>query len=270
MSRGRWSRRLDVVAALTLGTWTATAAAQPGFEEAPAPAIDGLAALSEVLVLEAPPVDVAAAVAAARTEHEMIGGPVRFAEAFEVDVSTASHGRWEASSDGRIAVWRLRVVSDGAVSLNLGFGRYRMPPGGRLRVYTPAGDEVLGPYTDADNEEHGELWTPILSGGDLVIEAAVPVGRIGELELRLDAVNRGFRDLTAVPSPSHGSCNVDVACAAADPYRDQVRSVGHFTKSGTFQCSGALLNNVAGDSRMFFLTAAHCVLTSGEAATMVV
>ena len=249
--------------------WAAAASAQPG-SEAPAPSIPGLAPLSEVLVLETPPLDLAAAVAAARVENEMIGGPVRFAEAFEVDVSTASHGRWEAGSDGRTAVWRLRVVSDGAVSLNLGFGRYRMPPGGRLRIYTPTGDEVVGPYTEADNEEHGELWTPILSGGDLVIEVAVPVARIGELELRLDAVNRGFRDLTAVPSPSHGSCNVDVACAAADPYRDQVRSVGHFTKRGTFQCSGALLNNVAGDSRMFFLTAAHCVLTSGEAATMVV
>ena len=249
--------------------WAAAASAQPGSEEAPAPSIPGLAPLSEVLVLEAPPLDVAAAVAAARTEREMIGGPVRFAEAFEVDVSTASHGRWEAGSDGRTAVWRLRVVSDGAVSLNLGFGRYRMPPGGRLRIYTPAGDEVVGPYTEADNEEHGELWTPILSGGDLVIEVAVPVARIGELELRLDAVNRGFRDLTMVPSPSHGSCNVDVACPAADPYRDQVRSVGVYSKGGNLWCNGVLLNNGAADSRMYFLTAAHC-LASSRAASVVV
>ena len=239
--------------------WAAAASAQPGSEEARAPLIPGLAPLSEVLVLETPPLDVAAAVAAARVENEMIGGPRRFAEAFEVDVSTASHGRWEAGSDGRTAVWRLRVVSDGAVSLNLGFGRYRMPPGGRLRVYTPAGEEVVGPYTDADNEEHGELWTPILSGGDLVIEAAVPVARIGELELRLDAVNRGFRDLEVVSSPSHDYCHIDVACPAADPYRDQVRSVGQYSVRGTYQCSGALVNNAAADSRMFFLTAEHCI-----------
>ena len=188
----------------------------------------------------------------------MIGGPHRFAEPFAVNVGTTSHGRWEAGSDGRTAVWRLRVVSAGAVSLNLGFGRYRMPPGGRLRVFTPSGDEVVGPYTDANNEEHGELWTPILSGGELVIEAAVPVDRLDELELQLSSVNRGFRDLTVVRSPSHQSCNVDVACSAGDPYRDQIRSVAVYTRGGTAGCSGALLNNTAGDSRLFFLTAQHC------------
>ena len=128
--------------AIALGAWAAAASAQPGTEElAPGP-IPGLAPLSEVLVLETLPMDVGVAVAAASAES-LAGGPVRFASPFAVDVSTTSHGRWEVSSDGRTAVWRLRVVSDGAVSLNLGFDRYRMPPGGRLRIHTPAGDEVL-------------------------------------------------------------------------------------------------------------------------------
>lgn len=255
-----------LVLALALGARAELAGAQPGFDE-PAPAVDGLAPLSDVLVLETPPVDVA--VAAARAASETAGGPFRFAEPFAVDVTTLSHGRWETTTDGRTAVWRLRVVSSGAVSLNFGFGRYRMPSGGRLRVYTPGGDEVLGPFTDADNRPHGELWTPILSGGDVVIEVAVPVERIGELELRLDAVNRGFRDLVAVPSPSHGWCNVDVACPAGDPYRDQIRSVGVYTRYGRWRCSGVLVNNTAADSRMFLLTAEHCISNASAAASVV-
>jgi len=238
---------------LNLGAWAA-AFAQPGLERL-APEIEGLAPLSEVLALETPAVS--AAIAAARAASE-VGGPAPFAAPFAVDVSTASHGRWESSSDGRLAVWRLRVVSAAAVSLNLGFGRYRMPPGGRLRVYTPAGGEVAGPFTEADNRPHGELWTPILSGDEVVIEVAVPAARLGQLELRLDTVNRGFRDLSWVRSPSHGSCNIDVACPAGDASRDQIRSVAHWSVGGASMCTGALVNNAAEDSRLFFLTAAHC------------
>lgn len=254
-----------LAAALNLVAWAA-ASAQPGLAPI-APEIDGLAPLSEVPVLETPAVRVA--VAAARTESS-VDGPVSFAEPFTVDASTTSHGRWESSSDGRVAVWRLRVVSAAAVSLNLGFGSYRMPPGGRLRVYTPSGDEVAGPFTETDNRPHGELWTPILPGGDVVIEVAVPAARLGEVGLRLDAVNRGFRDLSSVPSPSHGSCNVDVACPEGDAHRDQIRSVGLYTVEGRFVCTGVLVNNAAADSRLFFLTASHCFDDSSRQAPSVV
>ena len=98
-------------------------------------------------------------------------------------------------------MWRLRVASPGAVSLNFGFTRYRMPPGGRLRVHAAEGGESIGgPFTKADNEAQGELWTPIVSVGDAVIEVAVPAGREEELKLTLISVNRGSRELSAVSS----------------------------------------------------------------------
>ena len=212
-----------------LGLLNEAAYAQPGEEVAPsvpsAPVLEGLAPLSDVLVLDTPPVDVVASRALSAPS-----GRFRFAEAFAVDVSPASHGRWETTSDGRTAVWRLRVVSAGSVSLNLGFTRYRMPPGGRLRIHTPDGSEVIGPFTDADNKAHGQLWTPVVSGGEAVIEVTVLASKVGELELELASVNRGFHDL--VSQRSHGSCNVDVACSSADPYRDQVRSVGLYSIGG--------------------------------------
>ncbi len=221
--------------------------------------MEGLTPASEILPLATPPIAAAffaATVGAA--DHGL------FADPFEVDASPASHGRWETTSDGRTAVWRLPVVSTGAVSLNFGFTRYRMPEGGRLRVLTPDGAEVVGPYTDADNEGHGELWTPLVSGGEAVIEVAVPVDRLGELELELGSVNRGFRELADVVSRAHGDCHIDVACSDADSYRDQVRSVGLIAVGGTQACSGTLLNNTAQDGRPYFLTAAHCGFTSGN------
>ena len=48
------------------------------------------------------------------------GTAPQFAKAFEVDVTPQSHGTWETLADGR-AVWRLRILSKKAYSLNLGF-----------------------------------------------------------------------------------------------------------------------------------------------------
>ncbi len=191
--------------AAVVGLLAAASYAQPVAEtRAPAPDLEGLAPLSAVPILETPPVDVSASRSA-----DGPGEPYRFAEPFAVEVTPATHGRWETTSDGRTAVWRLRVRSAGAVSINLGFTRYRMPPGGRLRVHTPDGEDVVGPYTEADNKSHGELWTPLVSGDDVVIEVAVPADRVGDLELQLGSVNRGFRDLVATdPLRSHQSCHI--------------------------------------------------------------
>ena len=230
--------------AAVVGLLAAASYAQPVAEtRAPAPDLEGLAPLSAVPILETPPVDVSASRSA-----DGPGEPYRFAEPFAVDVTPATHGLWETTSDGLTAVWRLRVRSAGAVSINLGFTRYRMPPGGRLRVHTPDGEDVVGPYTEADNKSHGELWTPLVSGDDAVIEVAVPADRVGDLELQLGSVNRGFRDLVATdPLRSHQSCHIDVACSQADPYRDQVRSVAQIVIDGRITCTGSLLNNTARD-----------------------
>jgi len=96
----------------------------------------------------------------------------------------------------------------------------------------------------------------------------VRVDRLGELELEIGSVNRGFRDLVPdrVSQPSHHSCPVDTACSAADNHRDQVRSVGLYTNSGTRSCTGALLNNTSGDGTPYFLTARHCGFDDGVVA----
>jgi len=219
-------------------------------------------------VLRAPPIAASilayqASSAEAAVDASSSGRPYRFADPFPVDATPATHGRWETTADGETAVWRLRAASAGSVSLNLGFTRYVMPPGGRLWVYTVNGgevEEVIGPFTEADNEAHGELWTPILGGAEVVIEVAVPAERRGELDLRLGSVNRGFRDLPAegIVSPGHASCHVDVACSDADQHRDQARSVGLLQVGGSLVCTGVLLNNASGVRLPLFATVEHC------------
>jgi lysyl endopeptidase len=67
-------------------------------------------------------------------------------------------------------LWRAQIRSPGALSINLGFTQYFMPPGGALHIYTPDRSEIVRPFTSEDNEEHGQLWTPILSGDTAIVE----------------------------------------------------------------------------------------------------
>jgi lysyl endopeptidase len=192
--------------------------------------------------------------------------PPRFAVPNEVSLRPAERGTRERLPDGRL-LWRLRVLAQGALSINLGFSRYHMSPGGRLIVHSSDGRQVVRPFTATDNEGHGELWTPVVMTEDLVVELTVPESEWGLVELELASINygyRGFRDKS-------GACNMDVECLPpGDPWRDQVRAVGVISTGGSTFCSGSLLNDVAQDRKMLFMTANHCGINSGNAASLVV
>jgi V8-like Glu-specific endopeptidase len=167
----------------------------------------------------------------------------------------------------------LRVSSPGALSLNLGFTRYVMPPGGLLFIYSPDYSTVIGPFTEVDNEVHGQLWTPLVPGEEIVIEVRLPAGAESRLELGLTWVNHGYREVGSAQDKSgekSGSCNVDVVCSQGDNWREEIRSVGRYTRSGIYLCTGALVNNTAQDRKPYFLTADHCGITDDNAPSVVV
>jgi hypothetical protein len=210
------------------------------------------------------------AVRAEDEQREAEGEPYRFAIGHQVSITPDTAGTWE-ELDGEI-LWRLQVTSPGALTLNLGFSRYRMPAGGRLFIYTVDHNEVLGAYSEQDNEEHGQLWTPVIHSDDIVVEVTVPSSAVDELELELIAINEGYRGFRPIDKGlgESGLCNVNVACSQGDGWRDQIRSVALLTVRGVAQCSGVLVNNTAKDSRPYFLTANHCGINTGNASTIVV
>ena len=217
--------------------------------------------------------------AALRAQHAPTGqpAPLRFAEPHAVRITPAAKGRWE-QLDRRRVVWRTRIASPGARSINLGFTRYHMPPGGALYLYAPGYKDVIGPFTERDNEAHGELWTPIVPGDEVVVEVVVPIRYQADLELDLTRVNHAFRDFglergrTAGggEAKASGSCNIDVVCPQGDDWREQIRSVGAYTVNGFDTCSGSLVNNTAEDRTPYFLTADHCGVDANDDQTMVV
>lgn len=196
------------------------------------------------------------------------GQPPHYAHRVEVAITPWTESGWEVLRDGRLR-WRLRLHSPEALSLNLGFGRYQMPPGGELTLHTADGLHRIGPFTDRDNEAHGQLWTPPVPGNELVLDLRLPVAGLEDLVLELTSIQHGYVGF-GQSSVKSGECHVDVVCAEADPWIEEVRSVGLVSIEGVRFCSGFLLNNSAQDGRPLFATARHCGIDELNAPSVVV
>jgi hypothetical protein len=217
------------------------ASGQPPVSDAPVhrlPTIDNRALLTEDETRAAP------------------GVPLRYAKPVKVAIYPEHQGAWSLLPDGDW-LWRLRVSSPGAVSLNFGFTRFRMPVGGQLRIYSLDGRSAIRPFTAGDNKDHGQLWTPVLRSDEAVLEVRLPIrGREG-LELELTHIGHGYRPFPGGGGES-GACNVDVVCAVGNPWRKQIRSVAVYSLSGYLSCTGFMVNNTAQDLTSYFMTADHC------------
>ena len=78
--------------------------------------------IAEVAALDLPQLD-NDALLKAELALRAPGRAPHFAENMAVDVSPATHGSWEDLGHGQL-LWRLRVPSAGAKSLNLGFDEF--------------------------------------------------------------------------------------------------------------------------------------------------
>ncbi len=205
---------------------------------------------------------------AAEEEADRPGRAPEFAIPIPVKIRPASSGTWD--EEGTTSIWRTRISSPGAHTLNLGFSEYNLPAGAELFLVTPT--ERFGPMTSADNEDHNQLWTPMLDGDEIMLELRVPTARIKEVKLYLTFVNHDFRGVNKLLS---GACNLDVICGAAngfgivDQYRDIIRSVAALSSGGSRFCTGFLVNNVNNDGAPIFMTANHCGVGPDEAPSLV-
>ncbi len=199
-------------------------------------------------------------------------GPLTFAEPINTDFKINQRGTWE-SIEGDRQVWRLRVKSPGAYSLNLGFEEFYLPPSAVMFLSDADKTHVIGPLTADDNEDHRQWWSPVIPGDDIVIEIQIDSEDRSDLVANLTKVNHDFSGFGAALS---GSCNVDVICDEDDgfelinQYRDLINSVGMYSINGFNACSGSLINTTENDCTPYFLTAFHCELRQSNAATVVV
>ncbi|MCA9309603.1 MAG: hypothetical protein KDA21_00220, partial [Phycisphaerales bacterium] len=223
--------------------------------------------LREVPTIQVPQVDLAA-VSREDDARALAGEPVRFAIPNDVRIIPENDGTWERLDNDRW-MWRLRIHAEGAQSINLGFGRYHMPEGGMMFVYATDGTSSLRPFTPMDNEAHGELWTPVVVSDDIIVEVVLYEKQLDNLALELTSINYGYRGFGDLVERS-GSCNNDVVCPEGDDWQDEISTVGAISTGGSIFCTGFMVNNTANDLTPYFMTANHCGINTGNAASLVV
>lgn len=194
-----------------------------------------------------------------------IDGPWRFAAPHYVFINVTDESTLDILENGS-RIWRLRVISEGAYTLNFGFTTYELADGVTLHMYPAeqsASDPVWeGPYGGRDQAE-GEFWSPVIPGDDVIIEVYAPE-KASAPRLVLAQVNHDYRKFGSCPGQQPGSCNNDVICPEGDPWRDEIRSAGKYTISGSWICSGQMMNSLTSPKAHYFLTANHCGITTGN------
>ena len=185
--------------------------------------------------------------------------PWRFGENIDVDYNLSNSGVWDVLPQGD-RVWRLAIKSAGALTINLTFNTYHLPPGAKLFVYNADKSEVIGAFTDFNNQESGVFATTLVRGDQMVIEYDEPANPQFPGQLNLTRVTHGYRSAFeyAKSFGTSGSCNNNVLCPEAAGWENQVRSVCMLVTGGSGFCTGAVINNTSQNGVPYVLTANHC------------
>lgn len=185
--------------------------------------------------------------------------PYMFGFEHAVDYSIHNSGEWETFDNGD-KVWRIRISSPGALSLNFVFSDFELPEGAHIHIYNEDRSMVLGAYTAENNNVNNMLGTDLIKGDDATIEYFVPNTAKDNGRLHMTMVVHGYIDINGWYKGKineSGACNLDVICPDGDPWRDEIRSEARILNGGSL-CSGTLVNNTAQDGTAYFLTANHC------------
>ncbi|MEI8203961.1 MAG: T9SS type A sorting domain-containing protein [Bacteroidota bacterium] len=185
--------------------------------------------------------------------------PWRFGENLFVDVSLYNSGVWSMMKDGS-KVWRLRIKSTGAYSINLTFNKFHLPANAELYIYNTNHSDVLGAFTEQNNQTDNFFATQLIQGDEITLEYYEPKDVSFAGEMNLWRVTHAYRDVFAYAKSfgASGSCNKNVACPEAAGWENEVRSVCMLVVNGGGFCSGALVNNTSNDGTPYILTANHC------------
>ncbi len=235
---------------------------------------DGLRELDRVSRWVSPSVDTARLIAE-DLDRESKRLPPRVGLKIPTNLAPGRTGTWETLAGGD-RLWRLVVRTAGARWMVLGFGEFDLQPGARLSVYEPDRARTVGPYTSADIQSHGELWTPPIDGDTVVVELFWPHALAGqEPRLRLTNVSHGYKsyafesvdeDPESRIAGGSGACNIDIACPEGDAFEDERRGVVRLLIDGSSLCSGSLIKSNEAVCQPYVLTADHCYTDSGGTA----
>ncbi len=191
--------------------------------------------------------------------------------------------RWQSLPNGA-QVTSFEIVSTDAAALRaaLQFSGSGAQPGDPSKATLRfAGDDGrVFEQSGADFAGSEPGWSAAVSGSRLVVEIELPAGQYPQ-GFALKIPQLSHMDVNPVASeemmrPMIGesdSCERDIVCRASPSsgFTSAAKSVARMvfsTSSGSYLCTGTLLNNSNSPKKYLFWTAAHCISTQTVANTL--
>jgi len=212
-------------------------------------------------------------------EEDLIGSknaePHRFAVLLPLNINLENAGTWDSLTDGAL-IWRVKLMSSGALALNLYFDHFNIPQGAKLFIYDEDRNQVKGAFTSANNHSSHLFATELLNGDNLIIEYYQPEyaeqnGIISISELGYAYRSIPFSDENIDGFGSSDFCEINVNCPTeGDDWHNQNNGAARIlikVGGSSYWCSGSLVNNVRNDHTPYLLTADHCAYKYGHYAT---
>jgi hypothetical protein len=199
-------------------------------------------------------------------ENDENNFPQRIAANVPVNIDIYTSGSWEKIKPGG-KIWRVKLICDGALALNVQFDVFHLPKGGNLYLYNEEKSQVLGAFTSMNNHESGLFSTELIKGDAVIIEYYEPEFTNELVELSISDLAYAYRNVSFLLDNSEDFgdsdwCEVNVNCSPeGDNWQDEKRGVARILfKDGAwwYWCTGSLVNNTLEDGTPYFLTADHC------------
>ncbi|KGN83930.1 T9SS type A sorting domain-containing protein [Porphyromonas gulae] len=208
-------------------------------------------------------------IARSRWQSQRDGRPVQIGQVIPVDVDFASKATRISSIRGA-DVYRLQFKLDGAKAITLYYDAFNIPEGGRLYIYTPDHENVLGAYTNATHRRNEAFATEPVLGSELIMDYEVPRG--GALPyIKISGAGYIFDKVGGRPvtdehygigeDDSDSDCEININCPEGADWQTEKNGVVQMIMvQGPYisMCSGNLLNNTKGDFTPLIISAGHC------------
>ncbi|MFO8128611.1 MAG: PKD domain-containing protein [Bacteroidales bacterium] len=189
--------------------------------------------------------------------------PYRVGVSVPVNLDIEGAGEWTDLPDGG-KIWRVTLVAPGAKALGVYFDDFWLPYGGELFLYNENKDQILGAFTEENNNAMCTFATQLVQGDKVTVEYFHPAGTSIMPNLSISEMSYNYRGVSFDYVERGGSlwCMININCSPeGDDWQDEKRGVvKQYMKIGWgyYLCTGSLLNNTDQDLKPYVLTAFHC------------
>lgn len=197
-----------------------------------------------------------------------------FATPIKMNIEVQNYMTWDTLQDGSL-VGRIRLTSNTAYSCFLIFDEFFLPKNTKLFAYNGNGTQILGAFTNNNNNPSGRFSLGPIIGDNIILEYIKPPTLDSVAHLKLAAFVHAYKDIfnhvvNGNGDPTFGlsaSCNINVKCPEGSSWCNQRRSVALIVALDANNhyiaiCTGSLITNEKRDLRPYFLTAHHCQIGS--------